>query len=190
MKPKYSNVLRQAEQGEGTAGGGASNVIPLAPAADAPAAEAPAAEPPKATLLEGVLGAMQSKGALVAQLNDLKGKITAADAEVITLKAAVESKDGEITKLRAELATLNGERAQIQAALEASQKEVRTVEDAAIVQIGALGFSAEKLPEAAAEDAEQTVEALEKQLAAETDPKRIFTLNQQLEAAKKAKKAG
>lgn len=202
MKPKFE-FLRQAEQGEGTAGGGAGNIVSMkgaegaegptgpkgvaGPPGDPGAADPAAAQP---TLLDGVLGAMKSKGALVAQIGDLKGQVSAAEVEVLQLKASVQLKDGELGTLRAQLATLQAERAQIAAALEASQKEVRTVEDAALVQIGGLGFSAEALPEAAQEGAQDSVAALEKQLAAETDPQRIFTLNEKLNAAKVAAKAG
>jgi chromosome segregation ATPase len=195
MKPKFLNgFLRDEEKGVGGDGGGASNVIVLPGAeaggeGEAAGGETAGAGEGKVGFLDSVLGSLKTKGALVAEMGDLKGKLSAADGEVLRLKGELETLQGEHAKVKGDLAALQGERAQIEAALKASQAEVTSVEEKALEQVAGLGFSAEKLPEAAAEDAVDNVEALEQALAKETDPRRIYTLNQELEAAKKAKKA-
>jgi chromosome segregation ATPase len=195
MKPKFLNgLLRDEEKGAGGDGGGASNVIAL-PGAEAGAAgaevggEGAGEAEKKPGMLESVLGALQTKGSLVAEISGLKEKVTAAEGEALKLRGELETANGELVRVRGELVTLQGERQQIAAALEASQKEVTTVEAKALDLTAGLGISSDKLPEASAEGGEQGVEALEKALAKETDPKRIFTLNQELEAAKAKAKA-
>jgi chromosome segregation ATPase len=201
MKPKFLNgLLRDEEKGAGGDGGGASNVIAL-PGAEAGAAGAEGGgegagevagggeAEKKPGMLESVLGALQTKGSLVAEISGLKEKVTAAEGEALKLRGELEKANGELVRVRGELVTLQGERQQIAAALEASQKEVTTVEAKALDLTAGLGISSDKLPEASAEGGEQGVEALEKALAAEKDPQRIFTLNQELEAAKAKAKA-
>ncbi len=149
-------------------GGGATPSSTAAPAAEA------AAAPEKPGFLQTVLANVQSKTALLTELESFKTRATAAESQVITLTA-------ELATANQELATLRSEREQIQTALEATKAEVKDVDFKAAQKVASLGFDVESLPAPSAA-LPDTVESITAQLEKETDNNKRWELAQKLAA--------
>ena len=146
-----------------------------APAEDAPATAAPAAESEAPGFLQSVLGAVQSKGKLVADCAAATLRADAAEAELQTLRS-------QLTALNSQLSTLQTERQQIEAAMLTAQAEKQDLDTAAASQVAALGFDAAALPAASTDTPVDTRASLAAQIEKETDPKKLWALTEKFEA--------
>jgi len=174
---RTNRLLRSADP-DATGSGSSIPAAPLAALPD-PVAAVEAEVKPGAGFLASVLASVSSKATLVADRDTYQARAAAAEKDL-------DEAQTELFDLRAELKTLKDERIQIEKALTAATDANTTTEAAAAVIVAGLGFQASALP--AAETIGNSIEDLEAKLGAETDPKEIVRLNQQLEARKAALK--
>lgn len=157
--------------------GSTHDPAPLAALPDPPAAAAETETKPG--LLENIRASLASKTTLLAD-------VAAATSRADTAETALAAANTELTALRLQVKTLSDERAGIVKALDDAKAANTSTEEAAAGLVASMGFDAAALP--ASEPAGNSLEALEMKLGAETDPKEIVRLNQQLEARKAALK--
>lgn len=120
------------------------------------------------TLLERASAAVKSKGALLAENNDLRAKIHAAKDAADFATTELQRLTAENAQLAADLQARVDELAAIEAALKSTE------EAAADIVATTVGIPAESLPESAKPG--ETVEELQAQLAAEKDNDRRYEI--------------
>jgi redox-regulated HSP33 family molecular chaperone len=157
MKLPYRLFSSDAE----ALGGNGPAVVTQSPVATAEAPAAPG-------FLQKAAAALSSKATLISERDSATLRSETAEALVATQSA-------ELTVLRADLATFQAERVELEALIDSAAKEKQTVDAAAASQIAALGFSAQKLPAASA-DAAEDVPTLLAQMNSTTDEKEKYRL--------------
>lgn len=176
-----SNRFLRSEANDVGEGGGAAPVTTGAAAvAEAPEGGEPTAgakaepEAKKPGLLDQVLGSIQTKGSLVAELTGVRGELEAERGISAGLRTEIADLKGQVAAQSAELDSLRAERAEIAKALETAGKEKVSTEEAAAGIVAGLGVPAESLP--AAQTEEESEDGLRARLEACTDPTERFRL--------------
>lgn len=174
---KYRSHMLFAPADAASAGGGGSPAPSVPAQAPQAAAQNPVADPAseqnqnppaKPGLVQQVIDGLRSKAAINAEL-------ASARAEIASLK------DRNATLL-AENQRFTGEMARIKEALENANGEAQTTNQAAAAILASHGVDPVALPPAAAAGAD-TLQTLREKLAAEKNPRRRYTLQQQISAA-------
>lgn len=175
MKPKFAFLMSVAD--ESVASGGASVVA--APVAVVQVEEAEA--PKELSFVEKVAASFQSKGALAAELAQVKERATNAEAELVTLRQQLQSVTGERDALA-------GEKQQIANLLQKAQEQAKTVTEQTVETVAQLGFTAaeSKTLPGAVEQTESPIKLLEKEYAKATCPVEKGKIAQKMIEAMKA----
>lgn len=153
----------------------ATQETPVAPSEE----ETTAGEEPTAgaSFIENILATVRSKGAMAAELNGLK-------TQLATFRTGATELATRLAAVTAERDALAAEKARIMQAFQESETQAKTASAAAVELIASLNVPSATLPPSMP-PAENEVSALEKQYAAEEDPKKKFAIAQKIKQASK-----
>ena len=144
---------------------------------DGVAAETPAAEEKKG-ILQLAAAAVASKASLIQERSELEARVEELDEELDARVRELADARELVSQQATQIEKLNGELEEIRATLEQAAATQKTAEEQAVAIVAGLGVKAAEEPKKLPETVKQgeTLEELQAELNAETDPKRRFEL--------------